>query len=149
MGNSTITNASRRNFLNWILGIGFTGWIVAILYPVIKYIIPPKSREAVVKSVSVGKVKDFKPLSGLNFKFGNKPGILICQEDGSFKAFSATCTHLDCTVQFREDMKLIWCACHNGKYGLNGKNIAGPPPKPLEEYQVIIKGDLVFVKKES
>lgn len=149
MAESTEKKLTRREFLNWVLGIGTIGWIAAILYPVYKYIVPPKSREAVVKSVSVGKVKDFKPNSGLNFKFGNKPGILILTEDGTFKAFSATCTHLECTVQYKDEMKLIWCACHNGKYDLSGKNISGPPPNPLEEFKVIIKNNEVFVTKDA
>jgi Rieske Fe-S protein len=139
----------RRDFLNTLLGVGLTGWVIAILYPVLKYIIPPISREPDVKSIMVGKVADFKPLSGTIFKFGNKPGLLVRQANGDFKAFSATCSHLDCTVQYKEDMKVIWCACHNGKYDLNGNNISGPPPKPLEEFLVLIKGNEVYVKKES
>ncbi len=31
---------------------------------------------------------------------------------------------------------MIWCACHNGHYDLFGKNVAGPPPRPLEPYKV-------------
>ena len=68
---------------------------------------------------------------------------------GELKAFSATCTHLDCTVQYRKDMGLIWCACHNGRYDMNGKNVAGPPPRPLEEYRVSLQGDDVFISKMS
>lgn len=138
---------SRRDFLNWVLGIGFIGWISAIIYPILKYIVPPKKHEADVESISVGKVEDFKKFSGKVFKFGNKPGILVRLENGDFKAFSAVCTHLSCTVQFRPDLKLIWCACHNGQYDLSGKNIAGPPPKPLQEFEVIVKAGEVFVKK--
>lgn len=147
MGVTEKTGKSRRDFLNWILGIGFIGWITAIIYPVFKYIVPPKSNEPNVQSILVGKEKDFKVFSGTIFKFGKKPGILIRLKNGDFRAFSAVCTHLSCTVQFREDYKSIWCACHNGKYDLNGKNISGPPPKPLEQYQVIVKAGKVFVKK--
>jgi Rieske Fe-S protein len=44
-------------------------------------------------------------------------------------------------------MRLIWCACHNGQYNLSGKNIAGPPPRPLEEYTVNIRGEEIVVSK--
>lgn len=147
MGDTEKAGKSRRDFLNWVLGLGFVGWITAIIYPVFKYIVPPKSNEPNVQSILVGKEKDFKIFSGTIFKFGNKPGILIRLKNGDFRAFSAVCTHLSCTVQFREDFKSIWCACHNGKYDLNGKNISGPPPRPLEQYQVIVKAGEVFVKK--
>jgi Rieske Fe-S protein len=81
------------------------------------------------------------------FKIGSKPGILIRTADGEFKAFGATCTHLDCTVQYKTDEKLIWCACHNGKYDINGKNISGPPPAPLTPLNIVIQKDEVFVSK--
>ena len=52
--------------------------------------------------------------------------------DGQFRAFSAVCTHLDCTVQYKADTSQIWCACHNGLYDLSGNVVSGPPPRPLE-----------------
>ena len=30
-----------------------------------------------------------------------------------------------------------FCNCHNGLYDINGRNIAGPPPRPLEVYQAV------------
>ena len=68
--------------------------------------------------------------SGTIVRFGTKPVILIRTAAGEFHAFSATCTHLDCTVQYRAEKQDIWCACHNGVYDLNGTNVSGPPPRP-------------------
>ncbi|MBE0644897.1 MAG: Rieske 2Fe-2S domain-containing protein [Bacteroidetes bacterium] len=138
---------SRRKTLKLLLGSGATALGAAIVYPIIAYLKPPEVTGEQVTSVLVGKVDDFAPGSGSLFRFGNKPGILLRFPNGSFKAFSATCTHLDCTVQYREDMGLIWCACHNGKYDLNGKNIDGPPPRPLDPFEVVVKGDEVHVTK--
>jgi cytochrome b6-f complex iron-sulfur subunit len=140
------TNA-RRKFLNYLLGTSFGATLVAVLYPVMKFLVPPEIIEATQNSVVAGKVKDIANNSGEIFKFGNKPGILIRTAAGELKAFSATCTHLDCIVQYRPDQKLIWCACHNGQYNLNGQNIAGPPPRPLEEYTVNVRGDDIVVSK--
>ena len=67
--------------------------------------------------------------------------------NGELKAFSAVCTHLDCIVQYRPETKQIWCACHNGQYNLNGENIGGPPPRPLEVYPVNKRGDDIVVNK--
>jgi len=50
-------------------------------------------------------------------------------------------------VQYREEKQDIWCACHNGIYDLNGKNVSGPPPRPLELYRVNVKGDQIVVSK--
>ena len=83
------------------------------------------------------------------FKFGRTLGLIILTGEGELKAMAATCTHLDCTVQHRPDLGIIWCSCHNGRYDLDGKNISGPPPKPLETYIVNeIKGE-IFISKET
>ena len=108
---------------------------------------PPQVIESTENSVVAAKLSELPPNSGKIFKFGNKPGILVRSASGEFKAFSAVCTHLDCIVQYRPDTKQIWCACHNGQYNLNGKNIGGPPPRPLEEYKVNTRGDDVVVTR--
>jgi cytochrome b6-f complex iron-sulfur subunit len=138
---------TRRDFLNYILGFGFLGWLIAVLYPIYSYLKPPKAPEVDVSNLKLGKVEDFPKDSGKIFKMGNQPGLLIRLPDGKFRAFDAVCTHLSCTVQYKPDEKIIWCACHNGKYDLNGKNISGPPPAPLTPYKVSIKSDEVFVSK--
>jgi Rieske Fe-S protein len=138
---------TRRDFLNWVLGLGFFGWLLAVLYPIYSYLNPPKAPEVDVSNLEIAKVSEVPDNSSKMFKMGNKPGILIRTPDGQFKAFSAVCTHLDCTVQYKPDEKLIWCACHNGKYDLNGKNISGPPPAPLTPYKVTVQKDEIFVSK--
>ena len=139
-------SVSRKGFVDWLLGTSAGGFLAAVFYPVIRYIIPPELPESAVSSVTLPfSVGDMPSDSGRIFKFGNKPGILIKTQSGELRAFSAICTHLECTVQFRQDLDEIWCACHNGHYDLNGKNIAGPPPRPLDRYDVNVRGDQIVV----
>lgn len=140
---------TRRDLLNFLMSLTGTGILATVLYPLIKFISPPKGQEASLSSVSAGKVGDLKPNSAKIFKFGAKPGILILTQNNEYKAFSATCTHLNCIVQYKEDAQIIWCACHNGKYDLQGRNISGPPPKPLEEFEVFLKDDEIFVRRKG
>ena len=98
--------------------------------------------------VTAGKIGELKPNSAKIFRFGSRPGLLIRNTDGSYRALSATCTHLGCIVQYRGDLLEIWCACHNGLYDLNGRNISGPPPRPLEVYEVHLRGDDVVVSRK-
>ena len=140
---------SKRDFLKYVLGGGLVAWLAAVLYPVLAYMKPPKQAEVEVNSVKAGKITEFQNESGTIVRFGSKPLILLRLPTGEFRAYSATCTHLDCTVQFRKDMGLIWCACHNGKYDLNGRNVSGPPPRPLDEYRVIVQGEEVFISKKA
>ena len=138
---------ARRRFLNFLLGTSVVATLGAILYPILKFMVPPEIVEAQQNSVLAGKVNDLAANTGKIFKFGSKPGILIKTASGDIKAFSASCTHLDCIVQYDGAQKAITCACHNGKYDLTGKNISGPPPRPLEEFTVNVKGDDITVTK--
>ena len=142
------TNSStRRTFLNYLLGGGLLIMAGQVLYPLIQYILPPKVAEPTPTSVVAGKASELVPNSGKIFRFGSKAGILIKTPDGEIRAFNATCTHLQCTVQYDAKDKKIWCACHNGSYDLHGVNVAGPPPRPLEVYKVIERGDEIIVAK--
>ena len=137
----------RRSFLDILLGTSALATLGAIVYPIIRFMAPPQIVESAENSVVAAKVNELPPNTGKVFKFGNKPGILVRTASGELKAFSATCTHLDCIVQYRQDTKQIWCACHNGQYNLSGQNIGGPPPRPLEEFQVNTRGDDVVVTR--
>ncbi|MEX1138211.1 MAG: Rieske (2Fe-2S) protein [Bacteroidota bacterium] len=141
------TGQSKRDFLKYFLGGSFFAWMTAVLYPVLAYMKPPKQGEVLVSSVNAGKLADLAKDTGQIVKFGTKPVILVRTAGGELRAFDATCTHLDCTVQYRSDMGVIWCACHNGKYDLTGRNIAGPPPRPLEPYRVVVQNDEIIISK--
>ncbi len=139
----------RRDFLGMLLGGGFFAWIISLFYPVLKYLDPPKIEEVKVSSVKIGAVEDMEKDSGKIIKFGNKPVIVVRKPEGEYIAFAGVCTHLDCIVQFRKDYGQIYCACHNGRYDLNGRNVSGPPPAPLKRFGVTIKDDQVIVYKEE
>jgi Rieske Fe-S protein len=142
----TAAPVTRKRFVDWLLGTSVGGFLVAVFYPVIRYIIPPSIAESAVNSVTLSvRPENVPPNSGQIFKFGSKPGILIRTPAGELRAFTAICTHLQCTVQYRQDLSEIWCACHNGHYDLNGRNIAGPPPAPLTPYDVNVRGEQVVV----
>ena len=138
---------ARRRFLDYLLGASGVATLGAIVYPILKFMVPPEIVEAQSNSVVAGKVNDIPANTGKIFKFGSKPGLLVKTASGEVKAFSASCTHLDCIVQYDPNTKAIICACHNGKYDLTGKNVSGPPPRPLEEFTVNLKGDDITVTK--
>ncbi|MBD3299639.1 MAG: Rieske 2Fe-2S domain-containing protein [candidate division Zixibacteria bacterium] len=137
----------RRRFLDVILGGGITALLVGIVYPVFRFIIPPEQPEADASRVVAAKTSELPPNSSKIFKFGKDPAILVHTKSGDYRAFAAICTHLDCTVQYRDDLEHIWCACHNGHYDLNGNNISGPPPSPLAQYEVTVRGEDIIVSK--
>lgn len=139
----------RRRLLDVLLSGGVLAFLGAVFYPVARYLTPPKVREVVANTVVATTVSEVKPNSGKIFRFGLHPGILIRLPSGEWRAFSAVCTHLHCTVQYRPDLEQIWCPCHNGHFDLAGKNVSGPPPRPLESYNVIVKGEQVVVSRRA
>jgi cytochrome b6-f complex iron-sulfur subunit len=143
------SGVSRRRFLDFLLGGGFLAWLGSVLYPIVSYLLPPESPASTVSSVKAATADELQPDSGKIFPFGRKPGILLRLKSGEYRAFSAVCTHLGCTVQYRKDMGLIWCACHNGRFNLKGINVAGPPPRPLEPYEVHVRGNDIYVSKPA
>lgn len=146
----TPAQPDRRKFLNWLLGTSGGAFLLSVIYPVTRYLIPPQVEESTARAATLAlKPGDIKPNSGEIFKFGSRPAILIKTPSGELRAFSAVCTHLGCIVQYRPDLSQIWCACHNGHFDLNGKNVAGPPPLPLEQYAVNVRGDQIVVSKGS
>ncbi len=138
---------ARRRLMQVLLGGGLLASAVAFLYPVLRYLVPPAATDLGGDSVVAAKVGELKANSGKIFRFGSRPGLLVRTADGEYRAMSAVCTHLNCTVQYRGDVREVWCACHNGFYDLNGRNVAGPPPRPLESYAVHINGDDVVVSR--
>jgi predicted CXXCH cytochrome family protein len=122
---------ARSGFLDSILGFGFVSTALSIVYPVWRYLIPPASLEPTTDTVVAGKVTDFPANSGAVIEFGAKPAIVVRAPDGLFRAFTAVCTDLDCTVQYKKEASQIWCACHNGLCDLSDHVVSGPPPRPL------------------
>ena len=138
-----------RRWVNLLLGSGVAASIISFLYPALRYILPPPVAESADRFVVAAKVGELKNNSGKIFKFGSEPALLVHLADGSYRAFAAVCTHLSCTVQYRSDLREIWCACHNGLYDLEGRNISGPPPRPLMVYEVHIQGEDVVVTRNA
>jgi len=145
--NDAPASSSRRTFLNVLLGLGTAGWLGSVLYPVLRYLRPlsdtgaggpVKLTEADVKKIDAG---DF-----VIARSGTRK-IIAFSANGQLRALDAKCTHEGCTVQYVPGDSVIWCACHNGKYDLDGRVLSGPPPRPLEQWIATRDGDLVTLTK--
>ena len=139
---------TRRQFLNGILGGWLGALLASLLYPVIKFVFPPY-REPDKVILPFSDFKDMEPRSVKTFAWGTKPAFLKKNEEGSYSALVAVCTHLDCTVTYLSDQKKFFCACHDGWYDEEGRNIGGPPPRPLRQLVVAVEGENLIVKREG
>ncbi|HEY6933911.1 MAG TPA: Rieske (2Fe-2S) protein [Marmoricola sp.] len=64
---------------------------------------------------------------------------------GSFKAFSAICTHQGCTVG-QVSQGTIDCPCHGSEFSIkDGSVVQGPATRPLPEKRLTVEGDRIRV----
>jgi len=138
----------RRKLLGFLFGSGVTASLISFFYPILRFVLPPLSGELDADTVAA-KANELAPNTSKIFRMGNRPGLLVRLADGSYRAYEAVCTHLNCTVQYRDREHDIWCACHNGVYNLNGGVVSGPPPRPLEQFEVHIRGQEIVVSRGS
>lgn len=128
--------AGRRSALNALLAGGLFGWAATVVYPVLRYLSPLRESARADAVVLGDKAK--KDLLDNGFAIvalGTERVLVLRDPTGHLRATSAKCTHEGCTVRYKADESLIWCACHNGRFDLDGLVISGPPPRPLLAYK--------------
>lgn len=85
--------------------------------------------------------------AALNFRYPNEKetAILIRARDGQFYAYGQKCTHLSCPVYYSKQNDRLECPCHDGGFDVHdGRNLYGPPPRPLDKIEIEIRGGEVW-----
>ncbi len=136
---------SRRFFFE---SIGFGAIGVAIIGSTVlasEFLSPNVVREPPTK-FKAGKAEDFPPGS-VTLKVDQKVYIVRASE-GYFYALSAVCTHLGCITNWKSDQGIIACPCHGSKFNKDGTKIAGPAPRSLPRFSLVMddQGQLVVDK---
>ncbi len=92
-------------------------------------------------------VAQLSSLSGRTSAYFTHPSYgnsLLLSMNGQWRAFSATCTHRPCTVEFTSSE--LYCPCHGATFSAtNGSVTRGPAQVSLGEYGVIVQGGGVYV----
>lgn len=149
---------SRRNFMSvatWAIG-GLISLGMGI--PAIAYIIGPALNRARAQDwIRLGPVSKVELKTPTLFKFTiqRQTGWIVNEEEVSvyiltengrdFVAMSNICTHLGCRVRWIADQEAFFCPCHNGVFDKQGKVVSGPPPRPLDRYEVKVENDQLLV----
>jgi len=143
------SNRSRRSFLDLLLSASFLGWLISVIYPVVRYLKPlpqtgPTGPTRLTRD-EASKLEQNKfvivPVSGQR--------VIVLQAPDQLHAFSAKCTHEGCTVTYLPGQTVIWCPCHDGRFDLSGRVLSGPPPRPLPKYAVQKQADGGIVISEE
>lgn len=93
---------------------------------------------------AIARASEVAPGSATKFKDSGTPALLVHLDSGEFAAYSAICTHQQCTVAYRGGQ--LACPCHGSIYDpANGAQVvSGPAPRPLPEIPVEVRGGEVF-----
>lgn len=135
---------ARRDFVKFLVltsgaFVAGQGWIAAQSLVRSRRAPPGRKRVASLAGLSPGAVVAF------NFPGEHDPCLLIRTAAGQLVAYSQKCTHLSCAVVPELDKGVLHCPCHEGYFDLlTGRNIAGPPPRPLPKIVLQIEGDDVY-----
>ncbi len=149
MDNSEKDKNSRRDFLSSaLMGVGLVASYGVATYYATQFV-SPESKEKVFRSIYVSPEKDIpvgvsKTITDLK---GRK--ISITNTGSGYTALSTVCTHLGCKVHWEGSKNAFYCPCHEGYFDSDGNVTQGPPPRPLEKYEVDLVDGNIFVKIEE
>ncbi|MGO8997890.1 MAG: ubiquinol-cytochrome c reductase iron-sulfur subunit [Polyangiaceae bacterium] len=133
----------RRDVLGAAVGGSAAAFTLAVVYPVARFVEPPSQPSG--EPVVVGRLEEFPIDSAKMVLVDDRPVLVLRSSNGELRAFSALCTHLQCVVSYSAERRQIECPCHRGVYSLDGVNIEGPPPRPLDELSVAVSEGSVIV----
>jgi menaquinol-cytochrome c reductase iron-sulfur subunit len=151
-------SVSRRQFLSK-LTMGMSGIIGALLgIPVVSFLLAPLLERApqawqpvaTVDTLQIGQTtlvsfQDPSPLPWAGVT-SRSAAWLRRESEQQFIAFAVNCTHLGCPVRWLADAKLFMCPCHGGVFYDSGQVAAGPPPRPLFQYETRVRNGQIEIR---
>lgn len=149
---------NRRDFLataTWAIG-ALLGAGLGI--PAVAYIVGPALQSTEEQEwLAVGSVSKVELGTPTLFKarIERKTGWIVSEEQISvylltdngrdFIAMSNICTHLGCRVRWIADRDQFFCPCHNAIFDKDGSVVSGPPPRPLDRFDVRVDGETLYI----
>jgi Rieske Fe-S protein len=135
---TSVPQVPRRKVLDVLLKVTLLGWLGSVLYPIISYLRPlPQQGPTGPVGLTRVQVEKVEREKFAIVPVGTRRVLVLEDGDGELHALDARCTHEGCTVRYVPGEALISCACHNARFDLTGRVLAGPPPRPLAKHSVM------------
>lgn len=128
---------SRRQFLGMAWGLSLVGLFGQAGVSLWKYLKPRIEPGTFGSEIVAGEVDEFQPGTVSHVQAGRF--YISRLEDGGILALWHRCTHLGCTVPWREDEGQFHCPCHSSIFTAKGEVVSGPAPRPLDLFPVEIR----------
>jgi cytochrome b6-f complex iron-sulfur subunit len=133
----------RRQLLKTSLAFLGTTTLISFVYPVSKFLVPPKS-SAKDSQLTISK-DEIPPGTAKEIIYNETPVVVINRRGSGFIALSRLCTHLGCLVGYDKFNAKLICPCHAGEFDLEGNVLSGPATKPLLRYPLKITSDQITI----
>src|SRR3990172_6871823 len=133
---------TRRKFLGWALGVSLVGLFGQAGVALIQFFKPRIEPGTFGGKVVAGQGGEFQPGTVSHVPKGRF--YISRLEDGGMLALWHRCTHMGCTVPWREDEGIFHCPCHSSLFNTKGEVLGGPAPRPLDIFPIeIVDGDVL------
>lgn len=133
---------SRGEFLGWAWGVSLIGLFGQAGVALIDFFKPRVEPGSFGSKVVAGQVNEFPPGTVSHIPKGRF--FISRLEDGKMLVLWHRCTHLGCTVPWREDEHQFHCPCHSSLFNTKGEVIGGPAPRPLDLFPMeVVNGQVV------
>lgn len=133
---------SRRRFLSWAFGASLVGLFGQAGVALIQFFRPRVQPGAFGGEVVAGALEEFAPGTVNYIQQGRF--YVSRLEDGGVLALWQRCTHLGCTVPWRESEGQFHCPCHSSLFDRQGDVTGGPAPRPLDRFPISLgDGNLI------
>ncbi len=132
--------------LGLILRWGIVAAAGVVVIPIASLLINRRSSQQ-VNEVVVCRADELPLYAKRPFRFGTTLATLVHHRPGAYLAFASDCTHGKCTVLYRPQQQDLFCPCHDGIFDLQGRVVSGPPPLPLETFQVEVREGEIVVSR--
>ena len=138
----------RRRFLSQaVMGFGVLFGMGLLGLRFFQFLVPSQ-RVKREESVLLGAEAKIPMNEAVPMELGGHKLLVLKTEEGVV-AFSRRCTDLGCLVSWDRQREQFLCPCHQGIYDKTGKNVAGPPPRPLDRFSIVKRGDQLYVNIAS
>jgi cytochrome b6-f complex iron-sulfur subunit len=134
----------RRRFLSQaVMGFGMLFGVGALALRFVQFLIPG-GKEKRYEAILIGAESRIPLGEAMPMDLGSHK-ILVLRTDEGVRAFSRRCTDLGCLVSWNRDREQFVCPCHQGVFDKTGLNVAGPPPRPLDRFDILKRGGQLYV----
>jgi len=144
----------RRKFLKYCTGILSSLYAIVLAVPALGFLFSTLKRGQQKKEAyKLAKLNELEPGVPHRYtiidqrddawtKYPSGPigSVWISKsKDETVTAFSSTCPHLGCIVDYVPGDEVYFCPCHAATFQANGSMVSGPQPRGMDQLKTSIK----------